>query len=197
MAVPTTQFRVIPLDTTVAELDTPGERRASISGQTIVSTGGGNEADFGTVDISGGANTSDLLLLMWNVTANGGNTTIDTMKLWLATNGFDQAGSDIQWVAISGADETTPTNTENYIINATTASYTEAGMVETEPGSNNIWKPGPDDTVTSLDITTNGTTDDSPMWSMYANIASGETTGTYKGLDAGFELRFNFKYSYS
>jgi hypothetical protein len=32
---------------------------------------------------------------------------------------------------------------------------------------------------------------------MYAAIASGETTGTYKGTDADYELSFSFKYSYS
>ena len=46
-------------------------------------------------------------------------------------------------------------------------------------------------------ITTPGTSADAYFWAMYESIAASETTGTYKGQDSGYELRFNFKYEYS
>jgi hypothetical protein len=48
MAEPTTRFRLIPQNTAVAAVDTAAERLAAIAGESVVSTGGGNEADFGT-----------------------------------------------------------------------------------------------------------------------------------------------------
>lgn len=192
MAEPTARFRLIPQSTTVAAVDTAAERLASISGQSVVSTGAGNEADFGTVDISAGAADSGVLTLLWDITADGGNTLSDTFKLWLSSNGFDQAGSVIKVQPLSGADQVTPSNTENYIADATTASYTWADMVESEPGALNVW---PSDEGTSMVLSTNS--DDAIMWAMYAAIAASETTGIYKGTDAGFELQFSFKYSYS
>ena len=191
MAEPTTRFRLIPNTTAVADIDTAAERLASISGQSVVSTGAGNEADFGTVDISGGANNSGVLHLLWDVTADGGNTTVETFKLWLSSNGFDQAGSVIKFQPVSGDDQGSPSNTENYVANAVVGSYTWADMPETEP-SQNVW---PTDEGTSMTLST--TSDDVVMWAMYAAIAASETTGTYKGTDAGYELQFSFKYSYS
>jgi hypothetical protein len=192
MAEPTTRFRVIPNDTSATDLNTEAKRLAAITGQTVVSTGAGNEADFGTVDISAGAANSGVLTLLWDVTADGGNTTVETFKLWLASNGFVEAASVIKFVALSGTDNGTPSSTENYTANATTASYTFADMDESEPGSANLF---PTDEGASMALST--TSDDALMWAMYAAIASGETTGTYKGLDSGYELRFNLKYSYS
>ena len=194
MAEPTTRFRLVPQDTTVAALDTASERLAAIAGESVVSTGAGNEADFGTVDISGGAANSGVLTLLWDVTADGGNTTFETFKLWIpaATIGFDIAGSIVKVQPLCG-DDGTPVNTEKYIPNAVVGSYTWATMVESEPGAINVW---PTDEGTSMGVT-GSTSDDVVMWAMYLAIANGETTGTYKGTDAGYELQFNFKYSYS
>jgi hypothetical protein len=192
MAEPTTQFRLVPQNTTVAALDTATERLAAIAGESVVSTGAGNEADFGTVDISGGAANSGVLTLLWNVTALGGNTTFETFKLWLSDNGFDQAASVLKVQPLCG-DDGTPVNTEKYKANAGTGDYTFANMVEAEPGAINIW---PTDEGTSMGAT-GATSDDVIMWAMYCAIAAGETTGTYKGTDAGMELQFSFKYSYS
>lgn len=192
MAEPTTRFRKIPLTTAVADIDTAAERLAAITGESVVSTGAGNEADFGTVDISGGAADSGVQTILWDVTADGGNTTVETFKLWLSSNGFDQAGSVIKFQPLSGGDQGTPSSTENYVVNATTVSYTWANMPESEPGSQNVY---PSDEGTSMVLST--TSDDVIMWAMYAAIASGETTGTYSGTTSGYELQHSFKYSYS
>ena len=192
MAEPTTRFRVIPNTTSADDLNTAAKRLGSISGETVVSTGEGNEADFGLVDISEGAANSGVLTLLWDVTADGGNTTVETFKFWLAACGFVEADSEIKFRALSGADNDTPSATENYTANATTSSYTFAGIDESEPASANLF---PTDESESMALDT--TSDDALMWAMYAAIADGETTGTYKGLDTGYELRFNLKYSYS
>jgi len=191
MAEPTTRFRLIPQATTVAAVDIAAERLAAIAGQGEVSTGAGNEADFGTVDISGGVANSSVLTLLWDVTADGGNTLVETFKLWMSSNGFDIAGSVCKVQPLCG-DDGTPVNTEKYKANAGTGDYTFASMVESEPGAINIW---PTDEGTSMALST--ASDDVIMWAMYLAIAAGETTGTYKGTDAGMELQFSFKYSYS
>lgn len=192
MAAPTTRFRKIPLATAVAAVDTAAERLAAIASEAVVSTGDGNEADFGTVDISGGAANSGVQTILWDVTADGGNTTVEAFKLWLSSNGFDQAGSVIKMQPLSGGDQAAPSNTENYAANAVVGSYTWADMPEAEPGAQNVW---PSDEGASMALST--TSDDVVMWAMYAAIAASETTGTYKGTDAGYQLQMSFKYSYS
>jgi len=192
MAVPTTRFRTFPRTVTVAELDTAAERLAAIAGESVVSTGVGNELDFGTVDISGGAANSLVFYLMWDVTADGGNTTVEDFRFWLSSNGFDQAGTVLKMQPISGADQGTPSNTENYIVNATTGSYTWATAPEADPGSQNVY---PSDEGTSMALST--TSDDVVMIALYVAVAASETTGTYKGTDAGYEFQNSFKYSYS
>lgn len=192
MAEPTTRFRKIPLDTAVADIDTAAERLASITGQTVVSTGVGNEVDFGTIDISGGAENSTVQTILWDVTADGGNTSVETFKLWLSSNGFDIAGTVVKLQPLSGGDQGSPSNTENYVVNAVVGSYTWANMPESEPGSQNVY---PSDEGSSMALST--ASDDVVMWAMYLAVASGETTGTYKGTDTGKEFQFSFKYSYS
>lgn len=192
MAAPTTRFRTFPITVTVAELDTAAERLAAIAGQSVISTGAGNELDFGTVDISAGAANSAVKMLVWDVTADGGNTLVETFKLWLSDNGFDQAGSVIKVQPISGGDQGAASLTENYIVNAVIGSYTWASMVEAEPGAINVY---PSDEGSSMALST--ASDDVIMAALYAAIAASETTGTYKGTDAGYELQFSFKYAYS
>lgn len=192
MAAPTTRFRKIPLATAAAAVDTAAERKAAIASEAVVSTGDGNEADFGTVDISAGAANSGVQTILWDVTADGGNTAVEAFKLWLSSNGFDQAGSVIKLQALSGADQASPSNTENYVANAVVGSYTWGDMPESEPGAQNVW---PSDEGTSMVLST--TSDDVVMWAMYAAIAASETTGTYKGTTAGYELQMSYKYSYS
>jgi hypothetical protein len=192
MAEPTTRFRLFPNDTAEADLNTPAKRLAAVTGQAVKSTGAGNEADFGTIDISAGAANSGVLTLAWDVTADGGNTTVETFKLWLSSNGFDQANSKIKMQPLSGADQASPSDTENYEADAVVGDYTWADMPGSEPGAINVW---PSDEGTSMVLST--ASDDVVMWAMYAAIAAAETTGTYRGTVAGYELQFSFKYSYS
>lgn len=194
MAEPTTRFRLIPQNTPIASIDTPTERLAAIAGESVVSTGAGNEADFSVIDISGGAANSNVVTILWDVTADGGNTLAETFKLWLSSNGFDIAGSVLKVQPLCG-DDGTPVNTEKYIMNGVVASYTWATMDESEPGAINLW---PTDEGASIVLDAAPPCgDDVVMWAMYCAIAASETTGTYKGTDAGMELQFSFKYSYS
>lgn len=192
MAEPTTRFRLIPQETAVAAIDTAAERLAAIASQSVVSTGAGNEVDFGTIDISSGAANSTVKTILWDVTADGGNTAVEDFRLWASTIDFTEAGSVCKVQPLSGADQATPTNTQNYIVNATTASYTWATMDETLPGAQNVW---PSDEGTSMALST--TADDVVMWAMYLAIASGEVTGTYSGTTASYGLQYSFRYSYS
>lgn len=195
MATPTTKFRVIPNTLAVGCVDTAAERIADFNGDSDITTGSSSAADFGTVDISSGAAKSSVLTMMWQV-ANGigGNTSVDTFKLWLSSNGFDQAATDIQYIQLSGADQGAPSNTENYSANANTTTYSFTVMPESEPGSQNVY---PTDEGSSMALA--GTqSDDVIMWALYADVAASETTGTYTGTaTAGKELRFSFKFSFS
>ncbi len=192
MAEPTTRFRLIPQNTAVADIDTAAERLAAISGQSILSTGAGNEADFGIVDISGGAANSSVLTILWDVIADGGNTAVETFLLWMSSNGFDIAGSIAKFQQLSGDAPGPQSLTEDYIVNAVVGSYTWSTLPEAEPGAINVY---PSDEGSSMVLST--ASDDVVMWAMYMAIASGETTGTYKGTDSGYEFQLSFKYSYS
>ena len=192
MAAPTVRFRTFPITVSVAELDTAGERLAAIAGQSVISTGAGNELDFGTVDISGGAANSLVKMLVWDITADGGNTLVEDFLFWLSSNGFDQAGTVVKYQPISGDDQGTPSNTENYIVNAVVASYTWGTLDESEPGAQNVY---PTDEGSSMVLST--TADDVIMVALYVVVADNETTGTFKGTDAGNEFQYSFKYSFS
>jgi len=192
MAEPTTRFRAWPITLATTALDTAAERLAAVAGQSVVSTGSGNELDFGTVDISAGAANSLVKMCAYDVIADGGNTVVEAYKLWLSHNGFDQAGTVVKFQPLSGADNAAPSNTANYVANAVVGSYTWATMPESEPGSQNVW---PTDEGTSMALST--TSDDVVFWAEYLAVASGETTGTYSGVTAGYEFRHTFKFSYS
>ena len=195
MTAPSVQFRLIPQDTLVADLNTAAKRKGTITGQSVISTGVGNECNFGFVDISGGANNSDVFTMLWHITDDGGNTLVETFKLWLSNNGFDQPGSVIKLQPLCG-DEGTPVLTQKYIKDAVIGSYTAwVTMPEDVPGAINMW---PTDEGTGMICPgTNGLSDDAILWAMYAAIAASETTGIYKGTDVGFELQFSFRFSYS
>jgi hypothetical protein len=192
MSEPTVRFRTIPYATAAAAVDTAAERLAAIASQTVVSTGEGNEIDFGTIDISAGAANSSVVTLLIDWTAAGGNTTVETFKFWLSSNGFDEAGSLCKMQPLSGADQGDASETENYIAEAVVASYTWATLDEAEPAAQNIF---PSDEGSSMALDT--TSDDVLMLALYLAIAAGETTGTYRGTTSDYELQFSHKYSYS
>jgi len=77
-------------------------------------------------------------------------------------------------------------------VNATTASYTFGDIPEAEPGAQNVY---PTDEGSSMVLST--AADDVIMVALYVAVADNETTGTYKGTDAGYEYQYSFKYSYS
>ena len=92
MAIPTTQFRLLHTSTPTTAVDTAAERLAAVSSESTVSTGAGNEVDFGTLNISNGAQNSAIKTVMWNVTDSGaGNTQVSDFKVWLSSEGFDIA----------------------------------------------------------------------------------------------------------
>lgn len=209
MAAPTTEFRDIDITKATTALDTVGERRTEFAAGTLISTGAGNEWNFGTIDISAGAANSVVKHAQWKPTANGGNTTVDTFKIWISTAagqpadqwGFAQAGTVFKAAALKY--ESGGASGILYVASATDSSYSSwaAGtyvynpfQVATEPGSQNAYNGAG---ASSINITTIGTTDDVVGWEGILAVASGETTGTYKGLDSGKEFRANFKYSYS
>jgi len=199
MAAPDGQFRLIPQDTPVASVDTVAERVAAIASQSVITTGAGNEVDWGTVDITGGAANSTVKTMLWNVTNNQSNTTVETFKLWIpaASIGFTEVASVVKVQPLRGNDEAPGTpwsNTEQYIVDAVVGDYTWATMDESEPIAQNVWAS---DEGTSIDISTVGTSDDAIMWALYLAIAASEVTGTYKGTDSGKELQFSHKFSYS
>ena len=192
MAAPTTRFRLIPNNTTVIAVDDATTRLAAIAGQAVKSTGAGNEADFGTVDISAGAANSGVLTLLWDVTADGGNTEASDFRLWVSTIDFTEVASVIKVQPLSGADQVAASTTANYITEATVASYTWATMAESLPGAQNVY---PSDEGASMVLST--ASDDVVMWAMYAAIAASEVTGTYSGTTASYGLQFSFRYSYN
>jgi len=192
MAAPTTRFRTFPNTVAAAALDTAAERLAAIDGQSIISTGDGNELDFGTVDISGGAANSAVKHLIWDVTADGGNTSVEDFRFWLSSNGWDQAGTVLKMQPVSGGDQGAPSLTENYVASAVTGSYTWANAPEADPGSQNVY---PSDEGASMVLS--GAADDVILIALYVAVAASETTGTYKGTTAGYEFQHSFKYSYS
>lgn len=201
MAAPTTQFRNIPISTAETDLNTKTKRTSAISGESSVSTGAGNEWDFGTVDISGGANQSAVKMLFWNITANGGNTTADNFKIWLSSSGFDQAGTTLYMSSfgdgstnsgLSFGDVGTNNDTQEYVANATLGTYNWTAFYESDPGALNVFCAEDDN---SLDIST--VPSDVVAVAAYLNVADNETTGTYKGTDTGYEFQGSFKFDYS
>ena len=197
MAVPTTEFLAFTDASVIAtDVNTVAKRKGTpgLTGEETVSTGAGNELDFSTVDISGGAADSIVRHCIWKMTANGSNTQADTWLIWLSSNGWDQAGTVAKFQEISGADNGAPSNTETYITNAVVGSYTWTTMLEVEGSAHTLYQ---NDETATMDITTIDTTDDTVFWANYVAVAASETTGTYKGTDASYEFQYSFKYSYS
>lgn len=192
MPAPTARIRTIPLGTEASALNTAGKRIGAITGQAVVSTGEGNEANFGTVDISQGAANSAVLMMLMDFTADGGNSVVEDFKLWLLASGFDMEDTALKFAPLSGADQTEADATENYQKDATTSTYSYQDVPMSEPEAQNLF---PSDEGASMALST--TSDDALMWAWYLAVAAGETTGTYKGTVTDYEFRATIKYSYS
>lgn len=196
---PTTVFRNIPTSTLTTAVDTKSER-ATLSTGNAVSTGNGNEWDFGSVNISNGAADSGVRMLFWKVTYANGNDTVDNFKFWLSQLGFDQAASQMKYVSLSFADTGTTTNNHNvYVANATTGTYNWQTATEgvTEPGSQNVFGALDTTSFSITGVTTTGEASEVVAIASYFAIADEETTGTYKGTTANYELRCSFKFDFS
>lgn len=192
MAAPTIRFRSIPIATAETAVDTAAERKGAIGGSSVISTGVGNELNMGDIDISAGAADGVVKMLLIDWTADGGNTLVENFKLWLSSEGFDQAGTITKFQPLSGADQVSPSLTENYIEDAVIGDYTWDTLPTSEPGAINIY---PSDEGSSMALST--TSDDCMMVGLYIHVAASETTGTYKGTVSGYEYQGSIKYSYS
>ena len=182
MAAPTTEFNELSMALAAADLDDNAERLAIDS---VISTGAGNELDFGSVNISGGAANSGVKAFCWQVTAWNSNTQVENFRFWLSSNGFDQAGSIINY-ATWKLDATS-----EWVQNATTGDVGSTQLPESEP-SQNVFQGG-DGSTTSITSSDEDTTE---AVAMFVAVAASETLGTYKGTDSGLELQFSFKYDY-
>ena len=189
MAAPTIEFKRLPINTALTDINTRQKRTASISGQIAVSTGSGNEADLGTVDISSGTASSTLSTMLWRVTNAQGNTAVSTFKTWMSTNSFAQAGTVVKYATLRGNDEGETNTTSTHVANATTGTYTFANKPESEPASQNAWPSSESASMTPVA--------DAVMWVEYLRVADGETTGTYAGTTSNKLFQQSYKYSYS
>lgn len=182
MAAPTTEFNEILTSLADTALDSSAERLAI---DDVISTGAGNELDFGNVNISGGAANSAVKAMFWQVTAYGTNSQVENFRFWLSQNGWDQAGSVVKW------DHWQLDATSEWVQNPTTGDVGSTSLDETEP-SQNVYAPDASHTT----YITSGANDTCEAIPMYVAVAASETAGTYKGTDSGFEFQFSFKYDY-
>lgn len=196
---PTTIFRDVDMTGVTTDLNSAAKRK-DYNG-TVVNNGGSNPWDFGTVDISmltTGVTSSQVKTLMWRVgpSGNNGNTNADNFKFWVSRDGFEKNDTTINFKALSGGEVTTPSNTEHYHPNATTQSYsgwtTQAAGSTVEPASQNMYAA--DDAAS---LTLDGNTSDAVLLAAYFDVADEETTGTYEGTTAGYELQCSLKFDYN
>lgn len=184
MAAPTTEFNEILTSLAADALDTNAERLAI---DDVISTGAGNELDFGNVNISGGAANSSVKAMFWQVTVWGTNTQVENFRFYIpaAKIGFDQAGSVINYATwkLDAPSE--------WVQNPTTGDVGVTQLPESEPAQN-VFQGGDGTTTYITDVDA----DTCEAIAMYVAVAAGETAGTYKGTDAGFELQFEFTYDY-
>ena len=183
MAAPTTEFNEFDIVSLAdADLDTNAERLAIDS---VISTGAGNELDFGSVNISGGQVDTDVKAMAWQVSSWGTNTQVENFRFYLSDNGFDQVGSVIKYV------DWKLDATSEWEQSATAPLAGEATLPETEPAQN--IHQGGDGTTTYITSVDDDTTE---AIAMYVAVDGSETAGTYKGTDSGFELQYTFAYDY-
>ena len=81
MAAPTDRFRQHTGSEATDATNSEAERKGALTGDATVTHGdppaSGDELDFGTIDISGGQANSSVVNIRWDVTADGGNTTVE------------------------------------------------------------------------------------------------------------------------
>ena len=199
MAAPTNKWRTFPLNTADTAVDTPAKRLASIASESAVSTAGGEELDFGTVDISGGANQSLVHWLIFDCDNNQSNSTMSDFRLYAINWGFTLGNTALKFVCVCDPDTDTPSNCDDdYQTGATVSTYNGVGWntatEESVPTAQNSY---PADDSTTIDITTLGTTDDAIMWGLHLHVEDNEQPGTYLGTTSGYEFQIGMRYTYS
>lgn len=198
MAPPTTKFRQFPNDAAAeTATDSTVKRLAAITGDSPVSQSGGEEYDFGVIDISGGQADSLVYNLIFDVDNNQSNAEISDFRIWHSNNGFVQGATEFNFADLSNdLDTTSPVNTDSIIPSATPASYSgfPIPLPKSLPGAQNCHAA---DDAATIDISTLGTTDEAIMWAMYLDVAAAETPGTYLGTTSGFEAQHSLRYTFS
>lgn len=196
--IPTTKFRNIPISTATTALNTKSKRASAVAGEATVSTGNGNEWDFGSVNISSGAANSAVRMIFWNVTYANGNDTADNFKFWLSSEGFDQGATVMKYTDLSFADVGTTVNVNSvYVQNAVVGSYTWTNADASEPGAQNVHSAVDATSIAITGVTTTGEASEVVAIASYFAVADEETTGTYKGTTTGYELQCSFKFDFS
>lgn len=189
MATPSTEFIAITMSDAAAALDTAGERVA-YSGDGNVDDSGSNNLDFGSVDITSGAGNSEVKAVLWRVTDDGGNTSVSNFRLWLSSNGFDDAATVVRFVAA----KLDPVS--EWVPSPTPASYSFSDLPEAEPAQNVNAADG-SSTSLALDGDNGPSNDTTEAMVLYVAVGANETLGTYSGVTAGSELQFTFKFDFS
>lgn len=187
MAAPTLEFIWIANSAVVEDLDTSGERLAYTGSGAVDDSG--TPLDYGSVNIAGGAVNSEVRCLLVRVNSWEGNTVIENFRFFIDDGsthwGFDQGATEVKW-ATAKLDPSS-----EWVQNPETDSYAYGNIPHSEPAQNVYEADGSSASITS------GDDDSTEAIITYVAVASGETTGTYQGVTAGYEFRYSFKFDYS
>jgi hypothetical protein len=182
VAAPTTEFNNFDISLASTALDSNAERLAI---DDVIATGAGNEWDFGSANISGGQVDTAVMAMAWQVSAWGANTQVENFRFWLSSNGFDDAATVVKYV------DWKLDSVSEWVQSATAPLAGEGNLPEAEPAQN--IHQGGDGTTTFI---TSGDDDTTEAIAAYVYVGASESTGVFKGTDAGNEFQFSFKYDY-
>jgi hypothetical protein len=183
MTAPASRFRIIPQNTAITAVNTGEKRLGVITGESLVSVGA--PGSFGSVNKGDGILKSSVLTILFDITDDGGYSVVDTFKLWASTINFVEAASVIKFQPLSGADQSSPSLTENYVANADDTDYTWADLPETVPVAQNIY---PSDEDSEMGVST--ISDDAIMFALYADVDADEPVAIQN-------IQFTVGFSYS
>ena len=181
MGVPVSEFNQFPLMLAKTDLDSATER---LNINYPISTGDGNELDFGSVDITSGPGYSSVRAFAWQVTNFDGNSKVQNFRFWLSSNGLTGTGSKVCY--------DTWTLDTDWVQNAEPGDVGSTAVPSSEPETYNVLK-ATGGANWFIESTANDTTQ---AVALYVYADSDEPLGTYRGTDSGMELQFTFKYDY-
>jgi len=185
MGAPTTEFKQIPTDGSVAagDIDTGAERNTAMSTWSAVDVG--TPLDFGSVSISGGAANSSVQAVAFRVTAFNGNTTVTNMRFWVTENFAD---STVNWAKVD-------LDAGDWVATPTPSNPTSAATPTSEPGTQNVLKA--DSSTTDLTDEYTDVSDTTEAIVLHIAVGASETLGTYQGTAGSQDLQFNLKFDFS